>query len=228
MTRRLRTWLPVVLSAAFAVSCANCQDTTPQRATERAASPATAPTNAISQEQLAELLPPPSGTPLPPATFVPLVPDNVAGFSADGPAEPRSVPLANGGEMTAVRRTYKRGDESLRVEVSDALHAPLLGKLVLDKQGTKQANDRSLFAGKAIDGQPAIVQWQAANQTALANVLIAGRLLLNVQVTPAKSAKVAVDVAHGLPLSQLAALVPMADPEGSKAGATPSGAPTPP
>lgn len=160
----------------------------------------------------------PPGVPLSGETFRPFAPDEVAGFVATGPGEPMSSGLANGGTLTTFSRSYKRGEQTLRVEYSDSLHAPLLPRVIKQQQGRERKTEQSTFQGTAVAGNPAVLQYQARERTAYANVLIADRILLNVRVIPAADVQVSVEVATALPLAGVAKVVPAAKVDGGTTG----------
>src|SRR5690349_6208461 len=111
--------------------CANCnEDKKPPAAKLRIEAPPV-----IVSEGRPE--PPPElppGTPIEGDVFKPATPATVAGFSAVGPGESVRMPLANGGVLTKFMRSYKRGPQTLELELSDSLHAPLLPKVIEQQQ----------------------------------------------------------------------------------------------
>jgi hypothetical protein len=163
-----------------------------------------------SSEGPAPVLPPPKGTPIASAQLESHAPDAFAGFAADGPAEPHDTPLPNGGQVTAVRRTYTHGAQKLQLELSDLLHAPALGELVVSQQGEARKTERVEFRGIEINGYPALVQKHSSSQTGIINMLINGRFLANVKVSPVDTAESAIEIAKALPIAELAKLAPKA------------------
>jgi hypothetical protein len=200
----------VAAAASALLGCSNCGEgkPTPTKAARQAAPNAT---EGAPQPPPA----PPEGQPLGGDVFKPHVPDSVAGYAAVAPGEASSSPLANGGVLTRFSRSYKRGEQTLRIEVTDSLHAPLLARVIRQQQGTERKGDTSELIGSPVGGQPAVLMYQAAAQTAYANVLVGERILLNVHVVPADGIESAVEVASALPLAALAAVLPSA----AKAGA---------
>jgi hypothetical protein len=134
-----------------------------------------------------------------------LTPDTFAGFVAEGAAELRDMPLPNGGKMTGVRRTYRRGPQSLELELTDALHAPAVTQLITARQGAERKTDKSEFRGASVGGNPAIVQWTAPS-TAIVNMLVAGRFLANFKISPVESAELALTAAGSLPVAEIVKL----------------------
>ena len=153
---------------------------------------------------------PPPGTPLPGDTFRADIPATVAGFTATTPGEATSAPLANGGVLTKFKRSYKRDEQTLELELSDSLHAPLLPKVIEQQQGTEKKTASSELVGTTVGGQPAVLMFQSASRIATASVLLGSRVLLNVRINPADDLQTAVEVASALPLKALAAKVPQA------------------
>ena len=149
---------------------------------------------------------PAHGTPLAPERLRAFLPDSLGGFAAAKAPELQSMPLASGGVMTVVRRTYEQGPTTLKVEISDIQHAPALRKLIEAQRDAARSTEQSSFRGGQIAGSPALIQWHGPSRTALANVLLAGRILVTVKVDPADSAEPAVSAAGVLPLARLAQL----------------------
>jgi hypothetical protein len=137
-------------------------------------------------------------------------PDALAGFTANGDAELHDTPLPNGGQMTAVRRTYVRGAQKLQLELSDPLHVPALREAVMGQQGQARTTKQVESRGIEINGHPALVQRRSASRTAIVNMLINGRFLANVKVSPVDSTDPAIEVANALPVAEIAKLAPTA------------------
>ncbi|HMI91983.1 MAG TPA: hypothetical protein VK509_11495, partial [Polyangiales bacterium] len=137
------------MTASAPLGCSNCgEGKTPSRV-QRQAAPG------VSEGAPVPPPAPPAGQPVSGEVFKVHVPDAVAGFKAVAAGEASSSPLANGGTLTRFGRNYKRGEQTLRVELSDSLHAPLLSKVIKQQQGTERKSDTSELIGMAIAGQPA-------------------------------------------------------------------------
>jgi hypothetical protein len=176
-----------------------------------------APPRLPQQTQVAEVansegpapqLPPPEGTPLSAERLERFVPDRLAGFASAGQVERLDNPLPNGGQLPAVRRSYARAGQKLQLELSDLLHAPGMGELVTSQQGSTRTTKQVDFRGATINGFPAIVQWHSATRIGMVNMLVNGRFLASIQVSPADSAEAAVEAAGALPAREIAQLAP--------------------
>jgi hypothetical protein len=216
-----RPWLlalPWLLTA-----CSTCGTDAPTRS-EQAPSPAPVANPSIT---VAPSGPRPEGTPVSTDVLQRFAPDSFAGATAEGPSNLQQMPLANGGQMTLVRRMYKQGDVQVQLEISDMLHAEGLRHVVADQQGVKRQSAQNTFRGEAIGGQPALRQWHGPSHIALVNLLVADRFLINVRVSPASTDEPAVSAAKTLPLTEIAAL---AEPSaaGTDAPATVGSATPPP
>jgi len=185
-------------------------------------SPARNEQGAHPQTSNVPALPPPSGTPLPADSLQQKLPDTLAGASPTGPATLHRLPLANGGVMTMVRRTYKQDGREIEVDLGDALHAPVPRQLVVSQQGTARRSEQSIFLGESVNGQPALVQWHGPSKTALAHLVIADRFLVNLRVSPADDEKPARDAAKALPLDALAAFAKAQPGSGEQPSAEPA------
>ena len=189
----------------LACLCTAACDCSERGATSRGVHPAAQPGPLTGEGALPEL-PAPQGTPLAADDLAPLAPSVLAGFTASGPAERRSTPLPNGGELTAVRRAYTRDDTKLQLELTDSLHAPAVRKLITSQQGQVRKAARVDFRGMAVEGHPAIVQFQEKTRTATVSLVVGDRLTVNLRVSPASSAEPALEAARALPFAELARL----------------------
>jgi hypothetical protein len=204
------TWLLWLLAG-----CSSCSErVTPPRSEQSAASGPLA-SGAVQG-------PKPSGTPLPAASLQHHLPESLAGAAPTGPATLHSLPLANGGVMSIVRRTYKQGERETELELGDALHAAVPRQLIVSQQGVARRSEQSIFLGEAIDGQPALVQWHGPSRTALAHIVVADRFLVNLRVSPASDEQPARAAAHALPIAALVAFARAQPATGEPTTAEPS------
>jgi hypothetical protein len=153
-------------------------------------------------------MPPPEGTPLTTEQLQAYTPETLAGYVASGEPEPRSTALPNGGQLPAVRRTYARGEHKLQFELSDSLHAPGVRQLVASQQGQTRKTKQVDFRATEINGYPSIVQWHSTTRIAIVNMVIGGRFLATVKVSPVDAAEPAIEVANALPVAAIAKLGP--------------------
>jgi hypothetical protein len=198
-------WMLVLLPAA-ACEC-NDARSSPARSAQPPSSESPAPfSELVTSEGPPLKLPAAEGTPVSPERLASLAPDAIAGFAARGPAVPRSTPLPNGGQLPLARRNYARDVFTLQLDFSDALHAPNFRQLITSRQGQVRKAAGVDFRGTLVAGQPAIVQWHEANRTAVVNMVIEGRFMAHVKVSPAESAELALEVANALPVAAVGAL----------------------
>jgi hypothetical protein len=190
----------IALIACFMLSACNCEDgNTPQRKAQ-GASAANEPTGEARPN-----LPPPEGTPVEPKVLERFAPESLPGeFTADGDAQRRSSPLPNGGTLPGIRRTYRRATQKLTLDITDSLHAASLRELVIAQQGQERKTARSEFKGASVAGQPALIQFHQPTETAIVNMVVGDRYMLNIKVSPVDSAQPALAAAAGLALSDLA------------------------
>jgi hypothetical protein len=144
--------------------------------------------------------PPPEGSPVSTDVLTPLAPESIGEFKAYAAVEPRTTPIGRGGTLTTIRRDYTRDKESLQLEITDALHAPALLELINGQQGKKRMALDSTFRGGAVAGVPAVVQWQGSSHTAIANLLVENRIVVNLRLRPASSSDQVEALAALLPL----------------------------
>jgi hypothetical protein len=150
-------------------------------------------------KEAAARLPKPTGTPVPAEELSKLLPDKVGTAHATGAVTARTTPMANKGVMTAARRQYQHDQASLQVEVSDTLHAPAI-RLLVDRQvDVERSTKNTFFSGTRIEGHPALVQWNAKSSTAFINLLVGGRLLVNLKLEPAESPEPVIALAQEFP-----------------------------
>jgi hypothetical protein len=175
-------------------------------------------------------LPPPEGTPVAAEDLVTYAPEAFFGFTATEPVQRRNSPLPNGGTLTSVRRSYKRDEQTLQLEVTDTQHALAVRELVTQQQGQDRKSEQSEFKGTTVAGHPALVQWHGSNDTAIVNMLVGDRFMVNVKVSPVESPETAVGAASALPVAELVKLAGAADPppaDEAAPAAEPEGAPAP-
>jgi hypothetical protein len=217
--RSIAWWLPWVL-----VACVTECDEPPQRvvgrvaqpeATEPAAAPAEAPATepapAADDEEPTE---PDSAERKGPVVaadaFEPFVPDKLADYAAEAPAEHVEMTVPGEHDVTALKRTYKKGRTTLRLELIDALYTPTPIQLVNNSQGTQRKMKSIEYDGQSIGGHPGLLQWNQRKRTAKASVVLRGRYLVNVQIEPAEDTAEALRLLEDLPLDRIAALEPTA------------------
>src|SRR5688572_2529189 len=133
MPSRIRS----VLLACLLIGACECDDTGPPARASQTSTPA------APSEPPPSNLPPPEGTPLEPEALMKFAPDALAGFTANGPAEPKKAQLPNGGTLVWLHRQYHRGEQKLQLEVSDSLHAPGVREVVLAQQGQQRKTANS-------------------------------------------------------------------------------------
>lgn len=158
-------------------------------------------------------------SPLPPAAavidgpvvaweaFKPFAPDAFEGYQADEPPSGKKFGLPNDSQIATLRRTYKKGDASLEIELIDTAQAPGVRELFLQASQMSRQTAQSVMRPSTVRGHKALEQWNEANATARASVLVADRLLVNVNVKPASSPDVARALAEKVDLEGVAALV---------------------
>jgi hypothetical protein len=198
MRLRSRPWL---LACTLLAGCANCEgDAPPPR------EPLVDDEDEADEPRKPVGLPPPEGAALDPEAMKPWTPDSIAGFTATGAAELRTISIANGGKLTSAHRDYKQGETEMRLEIRDTQHAPMLAQLVTGQMGQERKSGDSVFRGATVAGHPALLQWHGSTKTAMANVLVGDRVLVNVKLKPAADADATTPIITALPLADLVKL----------------------
>ncbi len=215
----MRGALPLPLLVLLLCGCGNC---------EGGRTPTRSPQPAALQLPAGPPEAPPEGEPVPVQTLQRYAPDAFAGAKATGPAKLQTLPMTNGGTLTLVRREYRKDDRRVQLEITDTLNAPRLRRLVTSQQGANRGTGQGTFRGAAIGGQPALRQWHGPSQTALVNLVVGDRFLINVRVSPAGNDVPATEAAATLPLAELITLAAATKPsEAGRPQAKPSPTPAP-
>lgn len=204
--RSLNSHFPWLVSLGVALAFAACrcdeQSGSPTRNVERAKE--VTPTGE-GAEGLA--VPPPEGTPIDPEKLSATLPNAVGEAKSEGSAELKSSPLPNGGMLTSAKRRYALGESHLTLELMDTQHAPALRALLAQQQAKGHTTETSSWKTVTISGRPGFVQWNGKRETAVATLLVGDRVLVNLQVDPAKTAEVAGTLAQMLPFEAIEKLV---------------------
>jgi hypothetical protein len=146
------------------------------------------------------------GEPVDEQRLLPILPDQLDGYVAEGPATARRVSVPNGGALTTVKRTYKKDASTLELEVIDSLHSPNIRSIV--KLSAQIETDTASVVRKPekVGAYTAIAQWHAATSMARIGVLVDDRFIVNVNLNPASAFEPGLELARKLDLAPLAKL----------------------
>ncbi len=172
------------------------------------------PSGAEMRDKLTKAMPVPPGDLIATDKMGAFLPDELAGFTSTLAFEARETPIPNGGTLHVARREYAKGDLRLQVEITDSLHAPAIAKLV-EHQHTSDRPVRARIKPRVIRGRPALSQHHVDTKTAIVNVLVRKRLLINVKVLQTDKLDDALAVADAIDYEGLAALLPEDAPHDS-------------
>jgi hypothetical protein len=189
----------IALLAVLPLAACRCDDSTPP---VRKAEQRRAPT---SEEILAQL-PKPEGTPIEPSTLATTLPPALGDATAEGDAQLESTPLGDDGQLSVARRVYVKGEQRITVQLTDALHAPLLRAAVAGAKAKATEKEGGSWKLGAVNGRDVALQYFDATSAAMANVIVTDRLFLNVRVEPADKADVALEWAQKIPLEPITKL----------------------
>ncbi|MGD8858895.1 MAG: hypothetical protein PVI30_02720 [Myxococcales bacterium] len=191
----------LVVAALCCVAACECER---GKSPKRAAQP---PTATPASNRVIEL---PPGDPVSVEQLSKLLPREVGGYRADEPSEQRTEKLSTGGKRPIAHRHYAKGGDRLELELTDTHHTPAVRALMTLSRPITTDNDQEFNPGE-VRGFPAIIRYDASSRTAIVNVLVADRFLLNVKLLDTADAQPAVDVAGSIDLAGIARLAPDGD-----------------
>lgn len=154
--------------------------------------------------------------------FLPFAPDSLDGYVAEGPAEGRTVQLSKGAALPTLKRVYHRDKLSMELEFVDATHAPMVRTLVEVMQNQDQSQDEKIMKGIVINGYKGVIQWHPETRAGRAAVVIEGRYVVNVKISPTTSPDPAIAMLKKLDLEGFAALKPKPRPDETQPTQTPA------
>lgn len=195
----------IALLVVLLLAACRCDDSPPpvRKAEER---------REVTGEEGVTQLPMPEGTPLEPSVLATTLPPTLGDATAEGEAVPESTPLGDDGKLSVARRVYVKGEQRITVQLTDALHAPLLLAAVATakakaKAKAEQTNTDS-WQTEAVQGHDVSLQYLETQRAAMVNVIVSARLFLNVRVEPAENASAALEWAQKFPMEPITKLLP--------------------
>jgi hypothetical protein len=190
---------------ALSLHACRCDDESPKRKAEAHARPAL---QGEANNEGAPEPPLPSGTPLGGDVLLAALPMTFGQATAEGESSAQDTPLSNGGLVPVAKRSYRKGELSIQVQLSDTLHAPAFKSMLEKQEGKSQSGKETSWKGITIGAASGVAMHQKRQDMALVRVMLDDRILLTVQVQPAQSPDIAVEIAQQLPMDQLLKLVP--------------------
>jgi len=137
--------------------------------------------------------------------LAPHLPDALQGYKASSELD-GATNSAGGMEVTEVKRRYKQGGRSMRVQITDTSMASMLRAPFAMAAMIKEDSTRGYKKGKSIGSHTAIVEWESKRKRSKATGLIGKRFVISVQVDDAQTEDEAEQVLKALPLDAIAAL----------------------
>jgi hypothetical protein len=118
--------------------------------------------------------------------LVPLFPDRIGAFKAEGKVMGRTQDLGNGAKATMARREYKAGERSMHMAIGDSFLNPMASFGLKHNVKLDHADDAGFAKTSKLGDYPTLLSWKKASAVSQCIVLIDDRLL-----------EVVVDKAHG-------------------------------
>jgi hypothetical protein len=133
------------------------------------------------------------------------LPDELGGFKANGKLK-GATQSAGGMKVTNVDRSYSAGEQSVKIEITDAAYAPMLRAPFAMAAMIEEDSSEGYRKGTRIGGEPAIVEWKESSKRSTASVLVGKRFMVHVRANGAASDTTAKDISGALDLAKLATL----------------------
>lgn len=143
------------------------------------------------------------------------LPEALGELNATGEIDGETTSM-QGLQVTTVKRRYKAGKTSGRLELVDTSLAAFLRAPFAMVQLVNEDSSRGYKRGTQIQGQPAIAEWNEKSKRSEVHILAGGRFLVNLELEGAAQGQ-AEGLAGGLDLSGI-----MASAAKAKAPSTPS------
>lgn len=140
-------------------------------------------------------------------TLAPFLPDQLGDYTASSDLKGKTggaPPMM----ISEVKRSYKKGDQTVRISIADASVTPILRAGFAMAKSFSEDSSEGIKKGGTVDGHPAILEWRKRNQKAKVSVLVGGRFIVHVRVDKSANVAPAVDLATKLGLAKLSEIKP--------------------
>lgn len=135
----------------------------------------------------------------------PFAPDALGSFKADGDMKGGTRGIG-AMQATEVKRRYKAGDKDLRLKILDTSMVPMMRAAFTMAQNIKEDTTSGMKRGTKVLGHPAIVEWKKSTNRSKLSILVAGRFVVGLELSPSKDPEEVLTVAKSLKLADLAKL----------------------
>lgn len=146
---------------------------------------------------------PPSAAPKPAAALTKALPPKLDGMAPQSAPQVGPSAVADNMPISSTGITYKQGDRSVYVSITDTIRAAFMRDSVLSRLDRRGTADQGFIHGRFVKGQPAVVQFFPAQRSSQISVLVDNRYVVNVRVLGARSANDAQRIFESLPLYAL-------------------------
>ncbi len=117
--------------------------------------------------------------------LAPFLKDDIGSFKADGKLDGKTTSI-QGMQISEVKRSYKNGEQRLRVSITDTSLAPFMRAGFAMAQMIQEDSTRGYKKGGQFQGQPGIAEWKESGQSEL-HVLAGGRFLVDISISKASA-----------------------------------------
>ncbi len=133
----------------------------------------------------------------------PFLPDELGDFSSDKELKGKTATM---GDMkaTTVKRRYKAGKRSLKVEIIDTSMAPMLRAGFAMMKAYSEDSTEGVKKAIKVAGNPAMLDWRKKRSRGELNVLVAGRFMIKLTLRPCEKPEEVVAVAKKIDMAKLA------------------------
>jgi len=137
--------------------------------------------------------------------LAPFAPDKLGEFVAEGDLDGSTGGMGKM-QVSRVKRRYKAGDRTLRLEISDTSLVPMLRAGFAMATQVHEDSTKGIKKGVKVDGNPGLVEWRKARQRAKLGLLVGGRYLVQLRLRPTDSPDPLMDLIKQIDTGKLAGL----------------------
>lgn len=113
--------------------------------------------------------------------LAPFLKDELGDFKATGELDGKTTSM-RGMQVTEVKRSYKNGEQTLRLAITDTSLAPFMRAGFAMAQMIQEDSTKGYKKGGQFQGHPGIAEWKESGRSEL-HVLAAGRFLIDIAIS---------------------------------------------
>jgi hypothetical protein len=117
--------------------------------------------------------------------LAPFLKDEIGGFKADRELDGKTTSM-RGMQVSEVKRSYKNGEQTLRLSITDTSLAPFMRAGFAMAQMIQEDSTKGYKKGGEFQGHPGIAEWKESGRSEL-HVLAGGRFLIDISISKASA-----------------------------------------